>query len=237
MREQSPNSAYALKTVARLLDQLSAVNREVCRAHLDTGTRVSEALSLRVESVAFASAGEARLTMPPAGDTIHDLKTGPRQVTVIQCVGALRTWVAMHPRKLDPSAPLFCVLKGATRGGELSPNRVRQMLDDVVKGKVARRVHPHLFRHTRATRAAEAGWNEFQMRAYFGWSWESATPSRYVHKASLRLEERVRADARVDPVGALMRDDPHKALAETIAATLRALREEEGGVRPATPTG
>jgi integrase/recombinase XerD len=49
--------------------------------------------------------------------------------------------------------------------------------------KLPKELHPHLFRHTAATERARLGWNEAQMRAYFGWSKSTDMPSRYVHLA------------------------------------------------------
>lgn len=55
------------------------------------------------------------------------------------------------------------------------------------------------------------------MRAYFGWSRDSDMPSRYIHLAQRDLEARVRAESTIDPIGAAIRDDPRRALADAVA--------------------
>lgn len=61
-----------------------------------------------------------------------------------------------------------------------------------------RPLRAHDFWHTCATRKARLGWNESQLRRYFGWSPGSDMPSRYVHLALGDMREQVRRDAGVD---------------------------------------
>lgn len=48
------------------------------------------------------------------------------------------------------------------------------------------RVHPHLFRHTRATRLANLGYTEFQIQNWFGWK-SSGQATGYVAKGPTLL--------------------------------------------------
>jgi integrase len=47
-------------------------------------------------------------------------------------------------------------------------------------------VHPHLFRHTRATMFARSGYSEWQIQAWFGWK-TSGMATNYVSKGSAML--------------------------------------------------
>lgn len=181
----------------------------------DSGMRISEILGLRIWSVQHDEKGGARITIP---DDAPDLKTGPRSIYVVESAGPLKVWLALHPQRGDPNGLLFA--RDKNQREPMWPATIDRLLHALCQRAGVRRVHPHLFRHTRATRAAEAGWNEAQMRAYFGWEPGSRMASHYVHLAQAHMEERVRKDAQLDPLGARIRADPHAALAETIAATL-----------------
>lgn len=184
----------------------------------DSGFRISEVLALRVSSFAPDEQGGARITIP---NDAPDLKTGARTIYVVDCVGALRLWLSLHPFRRNPNAALFPRWEDAHE--PMAVGAVNRILEGLTRRSGVRAVHPHLFRHTRATRAAEAGWNESEMRSYFGWARGSAMASHYVHLAQAHMEERVRKDAQLDPLGARIRQDPHAALAETVAATIVAL--------------
>jgi hypothetical protein len=92
------------------------------------------------------------------------------------------------------------------------------MLRALAKRAGLRHINPHLFRHSRATRAAESGWNESVMRTYFGWQPGSRMASHYVHLAQGQIEERVRKDAHLDPLGARLQADPQRAIADVASA-------------------
>jgi integrase len=198
----------------------------------DSGMRASEVLGLKIKSVQPA-AGGVRLIMP---EDAPDLKTGPRTVFVVDAAGPIQTWLALHPNRNNPEAYLFETLYH--RKMALSPTALDKQLRLLTKRAGIRHINPHLFRHSRATRAAEAGWNESVMRAYFGWQKGSRMASHYVHLAQSQIEERVRKDAQLDPLGARIQADPQRAIADVAsaaaatssAAVIRALMD--AGVLP-----
>lgn len=179
----------------------------------DSGFRVSELLALRVGSFEPDEKGGALLRLPKDAP---DLKTGPRTIYVVECVGPLKTWLAFHPRAADPKAPLFPSKDDHSRSPW--PQNVNGMLEELCGRAGVRKTNPHLFRHTRATRAAIAGWNEAQLRAYFGWSATSTMAARYVHLSQRNMEDRVRQDANLDPLGARIQADPQRAIADVASA-------------------
>jgi integrase len=141
-------------------------------------------------------------------------------VYVIDSVPALRIWLAIHPHRGDPNAFVWPSRNDPYEPVE--PASVNRLLTRLCKrAKVAER-KPHDYRHTRATRAARANWNESKMRHYFGWAEDSDMPAWYIHLANADLEAQVRADAKADAVGALIREDPTKALQAAVAAAVAA---------------
>lgn len=187
----------------------------------DSGMRLGEILALRRESVIIAADGCATLSLP---SDAKGLKTGPRTIYVYESAEYIAAWLAAHPSK-DPKAPLFPATYTPTY--PMLNAAVTKMLNLLTKRMKIRHIHAHLFRHTRATRAAEAGWNEFEMNAYFGWIGGSRMASHYVHLAQLHLRERVKQDFE----GRTRRPAPsYGASAEVVdllAQLLQALKERD----------
>lgn len=61
------------------------------------------------------------------------------------------------------------------------------------------------------------------MRAYFGWEKTSRMASHYVHLAQAHMDQRIREEAKLDPFGTRLRDDPKQALADAIVTTIEML--------------
>lgn len=194
----------------------------------DSGFRISELLALRIESFRpDADSKGARLVLPP---NAPDLKTGPRSIYVVECVGPIRAWLALHPQRNDPKAALFPAF--SKRNDRMWPHSIDRLLETTCHRGGIRKVNPHLFRHTRATRAAETGWNEAELRAYFGWESTSRMAAHYVHLAQAHMDQRIREDAKMDPLGSRIREDPKLAMAELAAAIVtRTLDEVEARKR------
>ena len=58
------------------------------------------------------------------------------------------------------------------------------------KAKIKKRIHPHLFRHSRCTYMANY-LTEAQMNLYFGWIQGSDMPSVYVHLSGRDVDDAV----------------------------------------------
>lgn len=163
----------------------------------DSGFRIGEVLSLTIGQVELDHKGGARLRLKPARE---GLKTGTRTVYVVECVGPLDSWLGAHPRADEPDAPLF----PNDRGHKYAfywPQNINDLLNRLTRKAKLRHVTPHLFRHTRATRAARDGWNVPQLSAYFGWSVNSDMPGVYIHLSARDMEDKVRQDAGIDENG------------------------------------
>lgn len=157
----------------------------------DTGFRISEALALRVGSVTISPDNSAVHLELPA-DAPH-LKTGPRRIFAVECAPAIRAWLAHHPHKSDANAPLF---PSDRRWAEsVQPTSVNKILRECSNEVgLAKAITCHQFRHTRATRAAKAGWNEHQLNTYFGWTPGSRESATYVHMSAADVEEKLRTE-------------------------------------------
>lgn len=157
----------------------------------ETGFRIGELLSLRTGSVEFDGADGARLRLRD-GDL--GLKTGPRTVYVVHCQRVIRDWLATHPAAHFADAYLFPGNKQRPHS-QYMPENVNALFQRLSRRAGTRSIYPHLFRHTAATRCARRGWNEAQLRAYFGWSGTSSMPSAYIHLAYEDMRDQVRRES------------------------------------------
>ncbi|MEK6979375.1 MAG: tyrosine-type recombinase/integrase [Candidatus Micrarchaeota archaeon] len=140
----------------------------------ESGCRIGEILSLRMKNVSFDQYGAVlRVTG----------KTGDRRVRIIMAAPILTSWIDIHPARKDPEAALWP--QSATNYSD--KNRYLRYASIYVlvktlaeKAGIRKRVHPHLFRHSRATALANK-LTESQMKEHFGWTQGSDMASTYVH--------------------------------------------------------
>jgi integrase len=171
----------------------------------DTGCRIDEALSLNVGAVRFDKWGGA---VKVSG------KTGDRELWLIDSMPDLQAWINVHPGKLNPDSPLFLTYTRFGFGSHRLNVRTVQNLCKVLQKRagVTTRVHPHGFRHARATDRAREGFTEMELRIMFGWSKSSNMPATYIHlsgadvkkkilqKAGLEAEDEPAGERPLDPV-------------------------------------
>jgi len=162
----------------------------------DSGMRVSAVLALPAKGglvLDGEGSGELRVRSQALG-----LKSKtPKPVIVVECIPAVLAWLAAHPNASDPDADMF----PPPRNAQWQEN-IDALLDRLSKKAGIRSVNAHLFRHTRATRMADGGATESELREHFWWTEDSPMPSRYVHKAQRRLRERIRREHGLLPTGA-----------------------------------
>jgi hypothetical protein len=96
---------------------------------------------------------------------------------------ALAAWLADHPFRDNPEAPLWVHRLTTTNPRYLTYASIARLLQlCFARAGVKKRVHPHLFRHSRATYVLAAGlMNESQAKAYFGWTPDSGMLGTYAH--------------------------------------------------------
>ncbi|WP_259134898.1 site-specific integrase [Methanosalsum natronophilum] len=150
----------------------------------DSGCRIGELLSMRVKDVKFDQNGA--LVSFPEG------KTGYRKNRVVFAASYLRVWVENHKLNTDPNAPLW--LSRKTSSNEPQPLKyqgVALLLERLVKEcGIEKRVHLHLFRHTRASELANT-LTEQQLKKQLGWTQGSSMAARYVHMNDRDLENAI----------------------------------------------
>ena len=139
----------------------------------DIGARVGEIGNLRIKHIKFDEYGA---TVNLKG------KTGYRRVRAVFSVEYLQAWLLEHPDRNNPDAPLWTTFD--SKEDLIKPlhyGSIRMKIKRLAKkAKINKRIHPHLFRHSRCTYIANY-LTEAQMNIYFGWIQGSEMSSVYVH--------------------------------------------------------
>lgn len=153
----------------------------------ETGGRIGEILNIKIKHVVFQSG---------IGFVMLNGKTGMRRVTIVASVPILASYIDVHPSKNNPDSFLFMTKfnhiegrKGYVQLTYAGANKILKTL--AKKSGIRKRIHPHLFRHSSATRAAKF-LTEAQMKAYYGWTGGSDMPSVYVHMSARDTEDAIK---------------------------------------------
>ena len=139
----------------------------------DSGCRVGEILTLRIRD----------LQNDQWGTVLHvSGKTGERMVRIVgDSVPYLREWVQQHPKANNPDSMVFVSTSAQAYSEPMNyPEMARALNRAKRRAGITRRIHPHLFRHTRASilasRVAEA-----PLESQMGWIHGSRQTRTYVH--------------------------------------------------------
>jgi integrase/recombinase XerD len=149
----------------------------------DIGARIGEVGNLQIRHITFDELGAA---------VSLDGKTGPRRVRAVWSVNYLKDWLKDHPNQKNPEAPLwFNFAKKMDKLEAMQYGAIRMQLNKISKkAGIKKKIHPHLFRHSRCTYMANY-LTEAQMNAYFGWIQGSDMPSVYVHLSGRDIDNAI----------------------------------------------
>ena len=164
---QKPIEPLTREQIRKIIDACKSVREKAFISILyESGCRISEFLALRLKDVV---ADEYGFLLRVNG------KTGPRQVRIIEYQQFLKLWLNFHPLKSNKDAHLWL----DEYGRPMSYTATRLFLQRLGK-KLGIKLHPHLFRHSRATHLANH-LTESQLKEFFGWTQASKMAQVYVH--------------------------------------------------------
>jgi len=141
----------------------------------ELGARRGELANLKMKSVQFDEYG-AILTLTG--------KTGTRRRRVYAAVPDLRAHVNNHPMRDNPEAPLFLSSAGQGYSGNTIWRRVRALGLKIL----SRPIHPHQFRHSRATEDSRH-FTDRELMQLYGWR-DPNTVSVYSHLSMRDVEDK-----------------------------------------------
>lgn len=160
----------------------NARDRAFLHVHYEAATRPGEVLSLQLKHVIRDKYGAVIAV---------DGKTGSRKIRLIESVPDLNAWLAVHPFKENPEAPLWILLEGKRRGNPMTLKAAQILVDKRRRlASIPKRINLQIFRHSSATKAATYLSDEL-MKKRMGWTKNSAMPSRYTHLTNVDLERAV----------------------------------------------
>ena len=179
-KEKKPED---IVTTDELNQLLSACRNDRDRALIsmlyDSGCRIGELLTLRVKDLEYDHYG-LRLTVKG--------KTGVRRVRVIGRSVALARQYQDRSKRNEPDDFFFSMIRVT---GPLKWNDVNMMLYKVSKrAGIKRRIHPHLFRHTRATILAK-DLKQAPLESTMGWVHGSRMSRIYVNLSDEQIDDAV----------------------------------------------
>ena len=152
----------------------------------ETGARIGEMLNVKIKHIVFEES---------IGLIMLNGKTGMRRCTIVASVPILAQFIDVHPLKNDPDSFLFLTKHNRMNGSKgyvqltyAGANKVLKALAE--RAGIKKRIHPHLFRHSSATRAAKF-LTEAQMKAYYGWTRGSDMPGLYTHLSQRDVQDSI----------------------------------------------
>ena len=144
----------------------------------ESGCRISEIGLLKIKHISFEQYG-ARLSV--------NGKTGARKVLIINSVPYLQEWLNSHPESNNPESFIWC----NPRSRLLTYHRLSAILKTAARqAGIRKRVHPHLLRHSRATKLAGI-MSDSQLKNYLGWTQGSKMAGIYVHMSGKETDEAI----------------------------------------------
>ncbi len=149
----------------------------------ESGARIGEVRSMRVKDVSFDEYG-AIVWLPES-------KTQKRKLRIVYSARYLSEWLSDHPLKDEADAPLWIKLTGRNAMKAMEYADIRVQIKKIAKrAGIKKRIYPHLFRHTRATRLLSRVPEAIGAK-YMGWVNGSKMVGVYVHLASEDVDEAI----------------------------------------------
>ncbi|AIY90067.1 tyrosine-type recombinase/integrase [Geoglobus acetivorans] len=170
---------------------LSACQNSRDRAFLsliyETGARIGEIGSMKIKDVIFDEYGAVVwFSLRNTSSKKHR-----RKLRVVFSAQYLAAWLKDHPLKDDPEAPLWVKLSGKNRLQHVEYNDIRAQLKRIAKrAGIKKRIYPHLFRHTRATRLLQQV-PEIVGAKFMGWVPGTKMTRVYIHLADQDVENAI----------------------------------------------
>ena len=146
----------------------------------EAALRPGELLTMCIGSVVFKD-GYCLITV--------NGKTGIKRIPLVVSYKPMLEWLADHPYRDTPEAPLWCSLASNREGDRLSYKHFRMLIKSLAKkAGLKKDIWPYLYRHTTLTAMAKV-FTESRLEQFAGWAYGSKMTRRYVHFSARDLED------------------------------------------------
>jgi len=173
-----------IKSMAEAADNLN--DRAFVLVLYESACRIGEILNLKIKDVSIDKYGCV---------IIVDGKTGMRRIRLIDSSPDLVQWINNHPRSKNRDASLFTYLTDQNQhrvyGNGLNYDSARRIINKLVeRAGIKKKVHPHLFRHSRLTELAK-DFSESELKLMAGWTGSSNMAEVYIHLSGADIEKKI----------------------------------------------
>jgi len=153
----------------------TSMHRALISIMWDTGGRCSEIVSMDINSI----------TQRDKYAEIHikgtKNKYADRTVPIVHSLPYLNQWLDIHPFRNNKNAPLWLSNTNRRKHQRLTNIGIAHIIKEVTeKADIKKNIHPHSFRHGRATDLSKKGLSEYQLCTFFGWKIGSNIPQTYI---------------------------------------------------------
>ncbi len=189
--ELTPEDLPTAEEVKRMIECTeNPRDRALISLMAESGARVGEISTTRLNNISWNDNGFILTIRRKRSKS----KFG-RRIPLCACAEDIKCWVNdYHPFKNDPEAPLFTSFADRrTPKTNLKADGIAAVIRRVaIRAGLEERIHmhPHKFRHLRASQLAELSWNEPMLKQFFGWSKTSKMPATYIHMSQKSMNNR-----------------------------------------------
>ncbi len=180
-----PEDLITEDEVKRMIEAASnARDRAIIAFLYDSGCRIGELGGIKIKNVTFDQYGAV---------VVVSGKTGARRVRVTFAASYMTAWLDVHPQKKKPETFVFINLEGVKKGEQMQYQTFQYTIRKIAKNAdINKRIHPHLFRHSRSTELAQY-LTEAQMEEHLGWIQGSEMPRTYIHLSGKQIDDAILA--------------------------------------------
>jgi len=179
-----PNQLLTPEEAKQLIDATrNTRDRALLSILWETGARVGEIGNLKIGDLEF-NKGECQANLYG--------KTGSRRVLLLESVRDLKEYLKVR-NSTSPDDFVFVLFGTRNYGSPITYGAVLRMLEQVTKDAgIKKKVHPHLFRHSRASFFASKGLNEAVLCSVFGWAIGSKQVRTYIHLSQVQTQSQLK---------------------------------------------
>ncbi len=178
-KQKLPSDLLTEEDILKLINSVYTFRDKALISLLyETGARVDEIGSMQIRDLTFDADG---------GVVILSGKTGMRRVRIVSSEIILKHYLEERTGNKTQESPLWT----KENGEQITYAAITKVIKSAVdRAGMQKHVHPHLFRHSRATFLANR-LTEAQMNNYLGWTQGSNMAKTYVHLSGRDVDDAI----------------------------------------------
>ncbi len=179
-----PNQLITPDEAKKIINATSNVrDRAIISMLWETGARVGEIANIKVGDVEI-NKGECQVNLYG--------KTGSRRVLLLESTRDIKNYLQTRNNPKQDEF-LFLLMGNRNHNAPITYSSVMRMMEDIRKRvELKKHIHPHLFRHSRASYLASKGLNEVILCNVFGWQIGSKQVRTYIHLSGAQVQSALR---------------------------------------------